>query len=63
MVESLKKEEKKSRENFDQLNFEGDPDILKQMVDSKAAFQLSIGKNEVLLWSGKVSKYNKYNWV
>ena len=33
MVENSKKEEKKSRENFDSLGFENDPEIKKSFLE------------------------------
>ena len=41
MVESNKKEEvKKTKENYDQLNFEKDPEIIKNLVQGKVTFIL-----------------------
>lgn len=62
MVESNKKEKK---EEFDFLNFENDPEVNKCFKNRKSNldYHNDTGKEEVLMWSSKIQKYNKYNWV
>lgn len=33
------------------------------MVISLIKFNLNLGQEEVIIWSGKLAKFNKYNWV
>ena len=63
MVES-KKDDKKSGDIHDLLHVENDPEITKQFIKRKIYTIINqIADKEVLLWSSKLSKFNKYNWV